>query len=659
VPSKTTRAQRQPAATLPVARVAVDSPLPHLDRPFDYLVPDDLSEVVRPGSRVRVRFAGRLVDAWVLDRIAASDHDGRLAFLERGVGDEPVLTAQTARLFRTVADRWAGSLPDVLRLGVPPRHARAESAATLERAQPPGPAETTAWARYRSGAQFLAALGSARPARAVWNALPGEEWPARLAEAAQATLHAGRGVIMVVPDARDIARLDAALGQVLPAGSHVTLSADLGPEARYKRWLAVRRAAVKVVVGTRSTVFAPVADLGLIVVWDDGDDLHAEPRAPYPHARDVAVLRSSLDGASLLIGGFAQTAESAMLLESGWAHRIAADRQAVRAASPRIVALGDDVELERDPAARSARLPALAFRTAREALQRDQPVLVQVPRRGYLPTLACVNDRTPARCGHCRGPLAVTSGHAIPTCRMCGRTAGDWRCPVCDGNRMRAVVVGSSRTAEEIGRAFPGVITRTSAGDSVLPSIPAGPSVVVATPGAEPFVDGGYGAALLLDGWAMLSRPDLRAAEESFRRWANAVALVVSGGTVIVGADASLATVQSLIRWDPSGDAARELADRRELGFPPVARLATLTGTSADLAELLGLTELPASTEELGSVPVPAARGATGEQTRLLLRVPRPDGIALAEALHAAAAVRSAKKSPGSVRIVLDPMELF
>src|SRR5439155_25338521 len=206
----------------------------------------------------------------------------------------------------------------------------AESAATPEQAPVPGPVETTAWARYRSGAQFLAALGWARPARAVWNALPAEDWPARLAEAAQATVHAGRGVILVVPDARDIARLDAALGQVLPAGAHVTLGADLGPEARYKGWLAVRRAAVKVVVGTRSTVFAPVADLGLIVVWDDGDDLHAEPRAPYPHARDVAVLRSSLDGASLLIAGFAQTAESAMLLESGWAHQIAADRQTLR-----------------------------------------------------------------------------------------------------------------------------------------------------------------------------------------------------------------------------------------------------------------------------------------------------------------------------------------
>nr|MDQ2959203.1 primosome assembly protein PriA [Actinomycetota bacterium] len=223
-------------------------------------------------------------------------------------------------------------------------------------------------------------------------------------------------------------------------------------------------------------------------------------------------------------------------------------------------------------------------------------------------------------------------------------------------------VVGAARTAEELGRAFPGVVTRTSSGDSVLAEIPAGPSVVIATPGAEPVVAGGYGAALLLDGWALLSRPDLRAAEEALRRWSNAVALVASDGTVIVGADAALPVVQSLIRWDPAGHAERELADRQELSFPPVSRLASLTGTPADVAELLSLSQLPASAEELGSVPVTPTRPAQAEgrpeQIRSLLRVSRADGVALAEALHAAAAIRSAKKSGSAVRIMLDPLEL-
>jgi primosomal protein N' (replication factor Y) len=654
---------RERATARAVARVAVDSPLPHLDRPFDYLVSADLDDVVQPGSRVRVRFAGRLLDGWVLERVEATDHDGRLSWLERGVGDEPVLTPQTSALFRAVADRWAGTFADVVRLGVPPRHARAESAARAEPAPAPAAPDGAAWHRYRAGAAYLAALAEGRPARAVWNALPGEDWPARIAELVQATLSAGRGAIVVVPDARDLARVDAALSATLPPNSHVTLSADLGPEARYRRWLAVRRGAVKAVVGVRSAVFAPVSDLGVVIVWDDGDDLHGEPRAPYPHARDVAVLRSSMEGCALVVGGFAQTAEAALLLESGWAQRIAAPRDVLRGAAARVVVVGDDFEAERDPAARSARLPALAFRAAREALASGRPVLVQVPRRGYVPSLACVNDRIPARCSHCHGPLAASSGHAIPSCRWCGRSAGDWHCAACGGSRMRAMIVGSARTAEEIGRAFSGTVVRTSAGDNVLASIPPGPSVVVATPGAEPVVEGGYGAALLLDGWALLSRLDLRAAEEAVRRWLNAAALVAHDGQVVMNADSGIAAVQAVVRWDPATHAERELAERRELGFGPATRLAALTGASADISDLLANATLPESTEELGSAPV-AAPNRTGAATseplsRVLLRVPRPDGPRLAEALHAAAAIRSARKSGGAVRIVLDPLEVI
>jgi primosomal protein N' (replication factor Y) len=158
----------------------------------------------------------------------------------------------------------------------------------------------------------------------------------------------------------------------------------------------------------------------------------------------------------------------------------------------------------------------------------------------------------------------------------------------------------------------------------------------------------------LLDGWALLSRPDLRASEEALRRWLNAAALVAADGQVLIGADAGLAPVQALVRWDPAGHALRELADRRELGFPPVSRMATLTGAPADVADLLANAHLPGGVEELGSVPI-----AGREQLRTLLRVPRPESLALAEALHAAAAVRSARKAGAAVRVELDPAELF
>ncbi len=631
------------AEHLPVARVAVDTGLLHLDRPFDYAVPLAMAEGAQPGVRVRVRFAGRLVDGFVLERAEASEH-GQLSPLASLVSSEPVLSAEVAELARAVADRSAGALYDVLRLAVPPRHARVEAqerpaaaAASVPRPDP-GP-----WERYDDGATFLAALHGGRAPRAVWSALPGPDWPAEVAIAVRTCVAAGRGALVVVPDARDLARVSGALGD-LP---HAALLADLGPAERYRRWLSVRRGDVRVAIGTRSTVFAPVADLGLVVIWDDGDDLHAEPRAPYVHARDVLVLRAHRAGAAALLGGHARTAEGQLLVDTGWARSLHAPRATVRSLAPRVDGVSDD-DLARDPMARAARLPGKAFEAAREALTAGAPVLVQVPRRGYAPALACARDRTPARCAVCHGPLS--SGAERTACGWCGRPATDWQCPVCAGRALRATVVGARRTADELGRAFPGAGVRTSGRDEVLATVGPEPALVVATPGAEPVAEGGYGAVLLLDAWAMLGRADLRAGEEALRRWFAAAALARPGARVVIVGDRGLVPVQALTRWDPAGAAARELADRAEVGFPPAVRLAALQGPAAALAEMVAALELPAQADLLGPV-------AAGDQERVLVRVPRAQGAALATAVRAAAAVRSARKSE-HVRVELDPQAL-
>jgi len=649
---------------LPVAQVCVDVPLPHLDRPFDYLVPESLAATAAPGVRVRVRFAGQLVDGFVLDRVPESAHP-KLAYLERVVSPEVVLTAEVARLARAVADRYAGTLADVLRLAVPPRHARAESLApACARADrgatgvPPSP--VTGWDAYPAGRALLTGLAEGRAPRAVWGALPGEDWPARLAEAAAATAGGGRGALLVVADARDLDRVDAALTAALHGPDHhVALSAALGPAERYRRFLRAARGERRVVAGTRAAMFAPVADLGLVAIWDDGDDLHAEPRAPYPHAREVLLTRAQLTGAAALVGGHARTAEGQLLLDTGWAREVAATRETVRASAPAVAPTGDDAQLARDPGAAAARLPTLAWHASRDALQAGAPVLVQVPRRGYLPAVSCVDCRSPARCGHCGGPLALRSSHAVASCRWCGRAAAAYACPECGGRKLRAAVTGARRTAEELGRAFPDTPVQTSGRDGVLATVPAEPALVVATPGAEPVAAGGYGAVLLLDTWALLTRADLRAGEEALRRWLAAAALARpagAGGRVVVVADGALAPVQALLRWDPGWYAGRELADRTTLGFPPAVRMASVTGPAEAVAELLALASLPPGTAVLGPVALP---GGDPQVERALLRVSRSAGPELAAALHAAAGVRSARKSRDPVRIQVDPRELL
>ncbi|KDE97563.1 primosome assembly protein PriA [Mycolicibacterium aromaticivorans JS19b1 = JCM 16368] len=644
--------------------------VPHLDREFDYLVSAEQSDDAQPGVRVRVRFHGRLVDAFVLERRSDTDHVGQLGWLDRVISAEPVLTPEVRRLVDAVAARYAGTRPDVLRLAIPPRHARAEKmqaeASLLPVVEPVDPA---GWARYGRGDQFLTALSEGRAARAVWQALPGEQWCDRIAEAAAAAVGGGYGVLAVVPDQRDIDALwQAATARIDPAAV-VALSAGLGPSARYRRWLSALRGHARLVIGTRSAVFAPVERLGLVIVWDDGDDTLAEPRAPYPHAREVAMLRAHQLRCAAVIGGFARTAEAHALVRSGWAHDLVAARPLVRAEAPRVVALDDEgYAEERDPAARSARLPSLALRAARAALEHEAPVLIQVPRRGYVPSVACARCRTIARCRHCMGPLSLSERDAAgAVCRWCGRMDTALRCRRCGSDAIRAVVVGARRTAEEMGRAFPGTAVITSAGDAVHTEIEPGPALVVATPGAEPRVKGGYGAALLLDSWALLGRQDLRAAEDTLRRWMAAAAQVRprgDGGVVAVVAESAIPTVQALIKWDPVGHAEAELEARAEVGLPPSVHMAAVDGGAAAVGALLDHAELPEDADQLGPVDLPPGvrrppATAPGEPViRMLVRVGRDEGLALAASLRTAIAIASARHDHEAVRVQIDPLHI-
>ncbi len=698
----------------PIARVLPLLEPAHLDRDFDYAVPPEMDELAQPGVRVRVRFSGRLVDGYILERLTRTTHSGKIMPLQRVVSGERVLTPEIVRLVSAVAVRYAGTRADVLRLAIPPRHARTEAAESKPVVLPDIPDEFPEWERYVHGGSFLSALRRGSGPRAAWQAMPGEDWARRLAELAATTVAGGRSAIIMVPDQRDLDRV-AAECAVLVGDSVAGLSAGLGPAARYRRWLAGLRGTARVVVGTRSTVFAPVRDPGLIVVWDDGDDTYAEPRAPYPHAREVAMLRAHDTGAAFVVAGFARTAEAQAIVESGWAHDLIADRATLRAATARIHAPGDsDIALERDPMARAIRIPGTAFAAARRALAAGEPVLVQVPRRGYVPALACAKCRTPARCRHCNGPLSLPEtgswgrreskadndsrggdehrgpgtndrdpgGRAdaaaiplgsrgaadvavSPSCRWCGKVEPAFRCGGCGSRVLRAVVIGAQRTAEELGRAFPGVPIRGSSGAAVLDSVPEGPQVVVATIGAEPPAPGGYGVALLLDGWALLGRADLRAAEDALRRWMSATALVRASGEVLVMAEPSLPVVQALVRWDPIGHARHELAARVEVRFPPAVRLAALDGTTATIGELLDATVLPDGVEVLGPVPLPpgartpfSGDGAPAEVERMILRVDRHEGSALSRALIAALTVRSSHRSDGPLRVQIDPVDI-
>lgn len=642
-----------------VARVLIDSPLPQLDRLFDYSIPAELAEDAVPGVRVRVplRTAGRVVDGYLVE-IGEPDAAGRpLSELDAIVSPVPVLTPSLYALARRCADRAAGSASDILRLVIPKRMVRAEKAWLAGGPVPPPTVEPEARSWADDTLSAFAGLGQAIDGgeRVAVDAPPTTaqlpdgsavgSWALLLAAAAVRALASGRSAVLVVPDHRDRAQLEAALHGRVPSSAVVRDDSRQSSPVRYAAFLRMLSPAPCIVIGNRSAVYAPVHAPGLVALWDDGDPLLGEPLSPGVHARDAALLRQELEGGSLVLAGHTRTTDVERLVAIGWVRELAASRRV----SPRVV-----LSATREGESRGARVPSAAFAAARDALA-EGPVLVQVARPGYAPVLVCAECRTPARCSHCGGPLHASRQGATPACSWCGRTAAGWSCPECSATRLRMASSGSERTADELGRAFPGVRVIIADGDHPVTHVDARPALVVATRGAEPLAAGGYRAVILLDGDRMLLADDLRIGESCLRWWSNAAALAAPGAPVhLVGVAGPVA--RALATWTQPAYARAELADRAALRMPPVVRVASVDGSRVAVETALSTLrqDVPQLAADAVLGPVPREEGV-----RALVRFEYGVGARVAESLRAAVVAqaissrRPAKGRPPGARNTL------
>lgn len=630
---------------LPIARVRVDVPIAHLDRDFDYAVPEALADQALIGTRVRVRFNGKLTDAIIVDRIQESEFS-KLQPIERIIG--PALTRETLQLVNSVVERYAGLFWDVVRSAVPVKHGRATAART-ESSMPTDPMKVpmsdTAWEKYEHGEQLLSAVANNELIRACWASAPASDWRMEIGQLVRTHLsaHPDKGLLLVLPDAKDVEQCRAACAEFNPT----IMIAELGSEERYRSFLQIFHGQSRFVIGTRSAIFAPVAELSLIVIWDDGNDNFAEPHAPYWDAREVAALRSHEQECSLVIGGPSRSIVTQYWCNTGWMRSIAPSGEAKKAVQGRVRGIQQE-DAERDPA--RARIPRIAWEAIKSVVD-SGPVLIQVARRGYIPTLLCTDCGERAVC-HCGGAIALVKVGASQQ-RMCQRCGSlTWRC-ICSGTELRALAVGAERTAEEIGRAFAGTPVLWSQADRMITSVDNQPRIVVATPGAEPWADGGFRALVILD--AVTSAVSLTAQEALVRRLFSAAVLVAPGAQIIVVAPTDDRVVQALTRWDSIWFAEREIAERSEAHLPPAARAIRLDGNPPDVESMLSMIEAFGRDHAL-RVLGPVIQEDNSKAHAYLL-APRVHGNALVRELAEATRVRSTDTKRGHVQVRVDPRD--
>jgi primosomal protein N' (replication factor Y) (superfamily II helicase) len=542
-----------------IARVAIESPLPQLDRLFDYAVAPELADQIKVGQRVKVTFGRSKVSqpALVVEISDSSNHDGKLSQITELVSTVPVLQTRVYKLARQIADRQCTTLSDVIRLAVPNRSVAVEKKWLVAQSESAAQLENNPLVLDRSNATKTTQI--VQPVCTEW-----PTWASELANRAISTLESGASTIICVPDQADIQVIERLLAS-RDVDFRVQHS-DQKNSANYGVFLRCLESQPLIVVGNRNALFAPVPNLGLILLWDDGDHSHIMQQSPYIHSRDIALMRQQIEGCSIHFASHVRSAETARLISIGYLTDVTA------AFAPPKVAVSESGQ----------RLDTAAWLAIREASNAG-PVLVQVGAKGASVSLYCASCSTRASCSDCNGPLWVNERNQN-SCRWCNRICIDAQCNECGSVKFRQGRAGATRTSTEIGKMFPGVKILTSSGSERLFTVDEKPKVVVATVGAEPIAAGGYSAVVILDADQLLRRDTLRATEDAVRAWANAIALLSpKGRALLVGLTGKLATDFAL--WNHAAIANRELDSRSELELPPAVRVATITADSTRLEQ--------------------------------------------------------------------------
>ena len=638
-----------------IARVVLDTRLPQLDRLFDYRIAE--GQEVEPGVRVKVplRSATRTSGAFVLEVVEETEHTGTLAEISEVISSAPVMPRRLFDLARDVSDRCAGSASDVLRLAIPQRYVRVEKAWIASLSEGVGADAEAVGSPQVDGFDadtwekllVVDSRFSLTTAHGVVPSASGPDLPRSTQPVVALAAHAlsvGKSTIIVVPDWRDITYYEQALAEVIPETNLVVLHTQQPAGERYLNYLRTLEDKPQVVLGSRHAIYAPVSHLGALVIVEDGDEAHREPLSPYPHSRDVAIVRAQRDKAAVIFASVTPSLPVRRWIDRGYVQSVGPKgTYRARVIPTALTSLGDG-------GAQPARLPSVAIQGAQDALK-SGPVLVQVFRAGYSSGLACASCKEPGGCRECQGPLRLVATGSPPQCAWCGVAQGSWKCFECGGLKLVPRGQGIGKTVADIGRSFPTTTIIRSDGEHPRSHVGRESALVVATRGAEPLADGGYSAALLLDGPAMLSRETLSTLEDTLREWEHAISLVRSEGTVFL-TDVEGAPAMVMAAGNHDHLLRQELAQRESLRLPPSVRIASLTGPAADVSRVAqAVLGVSGEADALG--PVAIASGVV----RTVLRFPYAGGNAVTEELRSWRNKMASGPKRGSserVKIVID-----
>jgi primosomal protein N' (replication factor Y) (superfamily II helicase) len=579
------------ASSLAYVKVRVDTGVFHLEELYDYCVPEKFSNLAAVGIRIQIPFGNKEVEGIIVERVAQPERSGTIKFITKILSPYPVATVASLKLFDEIARDYACNPWDVIRSAIPPRVASVDKKLATTELSLESRVQPTKSANPRDSKKVNSRFIQLVPT------IDASEQVASIA----GNLLAKGNVLIVAPDENDVDQIIKCL--VAAKNPVLKLTASMSREERYANFLECLSDGTKIVVGSRSSVFAPVSELSSIIIFKESSPEHYEIRSPGWNSKDVAKKRSKLEKVNLITVGFCPSLQMAHAIDEGESdfepHQSSV---LVHAFNPDLGTL----------------LPGRIFPEIRKALK-NGPVLFLAARKGYGNALLCAQCRNVAQCD-CGGRLQVGGRLSSPICVHCGKSHKEWKCAFCKGSSQYLAGRGIERASEEISRAFPGIPVIISAGDVIKDRVEAKPSLVLSTPGAQPRVKGGYAGVVILDAIRLFSHTDIRTPERARETIFETAALVGADGSVIMVIDTVHPIIPAITRWNVVPLLKRDLAERKELNLPPYVASAVLVlseeesiSIATGLRQAINDSRLPPSVQVFGPTPI------TKSQSKIVL----------------------------------------
>jgi primosomal protein N' (replication factor Y) len=690
-----------PPATDALARVAVVRVDLRLNQEFDYLVPPSLAASAVPGARVRVPFGRRVLQGTVLAlRAPGARLPAELALkpIYEVIGDAPVLSAPVLQLARWMSEYYLCPLDLCLRAVAP---SVVQRRATLRKVRPRADAELEEAAAAAVASQPLPLTGAQAaalervllatrekaPRPVLLFGVTGSGKTEVYLQAIAEVLRAGRGAIVLVPEISltpqtverfrsrfvlpsppprpptgslfepgaesPLATAPSPIGNRQSATGNVlaVLHSGLSQGERFREWQRIRSGEARVVVGARSAVFAPVRDLGLIVVDEEHEPAYKQEEMPRYHARDVAVMRGRLEGAAVLLGSATPSLESFRNAREG---KYALSRLPERVDGrklPRVRVVDMRVEIIRQKGLSVFSQSLHGAILSR--LERGEQVILYLNRRGYSASLLCRKCGFVATCPECSVALSYHRADQKLLCHFCGhQEPAPSRCPKpeCRDPSIRFQGFGTEKLEEAVKACFPQARVARMDSDTMLGRADYERTLLRFRMGRLDVLLGTQMIAKGLDFPRVtlvgiiyadlgLHVPDFRSGERTFQQVTQVAGRAGRGdleGEVIVQSfTPHHSAIQFGRRQDYEGFYEEESGFRRQLDYPPFNHLTKLEFTSAQaskaefaarrFAEALARDAGP-GLRLLGPCPAPMPRLRGRHRFHLLLRDSRRKG---------------------------------